>query len=277
VTKLKQMVRGCLPMKPVITAWRFRELIIGMAKREVLGRYRGSWLGIFWSLLTPLLLLLVYMFVFGLIFKARWPQSDGVDGNFASLLFCGIIVYITFAEILTRAPRLIVDNASYVKKVIFPLDILAWVAVANALFHFFISMIVLIVFVLLLGNGLSWALFYLPVMVGLFMINLLGIAWLVSACGVYIRDTTYIAGFLATAMMFLSPVFFPKSAVPEKFAMLMDLNPLTFYIEAFRSVLVLGEAPAATGFILAVIFSLLSFIVGYWFFERVRKGFADVL
>ena len=264
-------------LKPIISAWQFRDLIIGMAKREVLGRYRGSWLGIFWSLLTPLLLLLVYMFVFGLIFKARWPQSDGVDENFASLLFCGIIVYITFSEILTRAPRLIVDNASYVKKVVFPLDILSWVAVANALLHFFIYGAGLLIFVLLFGNGLSWAMLYLPVMVGLFMVNLLGIAWLVSACGVYIRDVTYIAGFVATAMMFLSPVFFPKSAVPEKFGLLMDMNPLTFYIEAFRSVLIIGEPPELSAILLASIFSLLSFVVGYWFFERVRKGFADVL
>ena len=274
---IKHILVNLLPVRPVVTAWQFRELIIGMTKREVLGRYRASWLGIFWSLLTPILLLLVYMFVFGVIFKARWPQPEGLEDSFAPLLFCGIIAYMTFSEILTRSPLLIVDNANYVKKVVFPLDILSWIAVANALFHFFISLLVLLAFIVLSGRGLSWTLIYVPVLVGLFSINLLGLAWLISAASVYIRDTTYVAGFLATALMFLSPVFYPKSAVPEQFAIVMDMNPLTFYIEAFRDVLILGRVPDLSSFLLAGFFSLLSFIVGYWFFQRVRKGFADVL
>ncbi|WP_409524927.1 ABC transporter permease [Nitrincola sp. MINF-07-Sa-05] len=265
------------PFAALRRAWQFRELISGMAKREVLGRYKGSWLGLVWTLLTPLLLLLVYMFVFGVIFQARWPQSEGVDGNFAALLFCGIIAFFMFSEVLTRSPRLIVDNANYVKKVVFPLDALIWVAVATALFHFLISFVVLLGFVLVSGVGVSVYLLYFPVITGLLVVFLLGLSWFLSALGVYIRDVSYIAGFLSTALLFLSPVFYPASAVPESFRILMDLNPLTFYIEAFRSVAVLKQAPDYMSMLLATAVSLGVFALGYWFFQRVRKGFADVL
>src|SRR5690606_2162284 len=156
--------------------WRYRELIGAMARREILGRYRGSWLGIFWSLLTPLLLLGVYTFVFGVIFQARWPQTSGVDENFAALLFCGIIVHGFFAEILTRAPRLILDNANYVKKVVFPLDVLAWIASLTSAFHVLIAFLVLLVFVLAVGKGLALSLLLLPLWLMCFLLLVMGFA-----------------------------------------------------------------------------------------------------
>lgn len=261
----------------LVSAWRHRELMWGMAKREVLARYRGSWFGLFWSLLTPILLLLVYMFVFGIVFKARWPQAEGVNDSFSSLLFCGIVVYMMFSEILTRSPRLIVDNANYVKKVIFPLDLMSWVATLGALFHLFLSLLVLFALVGIWGNGLTILVLYIPLLIGILVIFLLGLSWFISALGVYVRDISYVAGFLATALMFLSPIFYPKSAVPEAFARAMDWNPLTFYIEQFRNVVVLNKVPPVADLGQAVVVALLMFIFGYWFFNRVRKGFADVL
>ncbi len=266
-----------LPLVPLRRAWRYRELLSGMTRRELLARYRGSWLGIFWTLLTPFLLLLVYVYVFGLIFQARWPSSDGVDANFTSQLFCGIIVHFALAEILAAAPRQIINNANYVKKVVFPLDLLSWSIVFTTLFHFSISFIVLLGFVQFVGQGLSWSLFYAPVIAAVFFPFLLGIAWLLSALTVYVRDVTYVAGFLATALLFLSPVFYPASAVPESFAVIMGINPLSYYIEAFRDVVVLGQAPdwIATG--RALLVALATYLFGYWFFQRVERGFADVL
>ncbi len=262
---------------PFSRGWQFRELIYGMAKREILSRYRGSWLGVLWTLVTPVLLLLVYMFVFGLIFKARWPQSSGVDEGFASLLFCGIIVYLMFSEILTRSPRLVVDNANYVKKVVFPLEIMSWVALVNSLFHFLIACGVLLAFLLLSGKGLAVTLLLLPLLMLQFILFLAGLSWFLGALGVYVRDVTYVSGFLATAMTFLSPVFYPASAVPEKFRFLMDINPLTYYIESFRKLLVLGEMPNPISALIALLVSGVMFYFGYWFFHKVRKGFADVL
>lgn len=262
---------------PIATAWKYRELVFTMSKREVLSRYRGSWFGLFWSLITPILLLLVYMFVFGIVFKARWPSATGVDEGFASLLFCGIVIYMMFSEMLSRAPRLIIDNANYVKKVVFPLDLLSWVAMLSALFHFALSLFVLLAFVIFWGNGITWFSLYIPLLSVIFMVHLIGMAWFVSALGVYIRDVAYIAGFVTTALIFLSPVFYPKSAVPEGFARAMDLNPLTFYIESFRDVVVLAKAPEFEAMGVAAGLAVVSFVVGYWFFNRVRRGFADVL
>lgn len=266
-----------LPLAPLAQAWRFRELLWNMTKRELLARYRGSWLGILWTLITPLLLLLVYVFVFGVIFQARWPSSDGVDGNFTSQLFCGIIVHFALGEILSGSPRLIISNANYVKKVVFPLDLLSWVTVLNTLFHFAISFVVLLCFVQFAGEGISLSVFYAPLLLVVFFPFLLGLCWLLSALSVYVRDVTYVAGFLTTALLFLSPVFYPASAVPEGFAVIMGINPLTFYIEAFRDVAVLGQAPDwwATG--KALLIALGVYLFGYWFFKRVERGFADVL
>ena len=259
------------PFKSVV---HHRDLLFGMTRREVLARYQGSWLGLFWTLLTPLLLLLVYMFVFGVIFKARWPQVNGVEPNFSSLLFCGIIVHMFFAEVLSGASALMLDNKNYVKKVIFPLDILSWVSVGSAMFHFAVAVLVLFGLVLVVGQGLSWTILYVPLLVLLFVVHLLGMSWFVSACGVYVRDISYVSGFVVTAMIFLSPVFYPASAVPESFAMVMNANPLTFYIEAFRSAVVLGQPIALADLAWA---ALLAFAMGFWFFQRVKKGFADVL
>ena len=263
--------------KPFGRAYQFRELLEKMTKRAILARYRGSWLGIFWSLLTPLLLLLIYMFVFGVVFQTRWPQTGEGGGNFAPLLFCGIIVHLLFAEVLNTAPRLIVDNANYVKKVVFPLDILSWISLGTAAFHFLVALFILLVFVLFSNNGLSWTVLYVLPLTAIFLIHLLGMSWLVSACGVYIRDISYVAGFISTAMVFISPVFYPSSAVKGAFAVVMDVNPLTFYIEAFRSVVVYGEPIALADFSFAAFLSLLSFLIGFLFFERVKDGFADVL
>lgn len=257
--------------------WRHRHLVLVMTQREILGRYRGSWLGIFWSLLTPILLLGVYTFVFGVIFQARWPQSNGVDENFAALLFCGIIVHGFFAEILTRAPRLILDNANYVKKVVFPLDVLAWIASFTSAFHFVIAFLVLLVFVLVVGKGLTLTLLLLPLWLLCLLLMIMGFAWLFAGLGVYVRDLGYVANFLATALIFLSPVFYPLSAVPEAFATAMKINPLTFHIEALRDLVVLGQLPGLADSLLALTIALVIFFVGYAFFERVRPGFADVL
>lgn len=258
-------------------ALRHRELLAAMLKREMLGRYRGSWLGLLWSLLTPLLLLLVYVFVFGVVFQARWPQVDAGSGDFAALLFAGISVYFFCAEVITGSPKLVVDNANYVKKVVFPLDVLVWVKVLAAMLHFLISLVLLVAFVWWrLGPPAIWLL-TLPLLIVPLTLLLTGIAWLFSGIGVYVRDLTYVAGFLATALMFLSPVFYPVSAVPESFGLVMELNPLSFYIEAFRTVVVLREPLDIVTLSRAWFIALAVFVAGFALFRRVRRGFADVL
>lgn len=262
-----------LPMN----VWRYRQLVAAVTRREIQGKYRGSWLGALWSLLIPLSLLAIYTFVFGVIFQARWPSSNGLDENFAALLFCGIIIHGFFAEVMTRSPRLIVENSNYVKRVVFPLDILAWTTTFSALFHFCISLVILFGFVLLWANGLFWTILLVPVILLPLVILLIGLSWLLSSMGVYLRDLQYVCNFLATALIFLSPVFYPMSAVPDSFATAMRINPLTFYIDAMRDVVVLGVMPDWGAYTVALVIAVVIFILGYLFFNRVRHGFADVL
>ncbi len=257
--------------------WPHRSLIINLAKREVLSRYRGSWLGVLWSIINPVLLLLVYMFVFGVIFQARWPQSTGVDENFAALLFSGLVVYVYFSEQLTSAPSLVLRHENFVKKVVFPIDTLAWVSVLSSLFHFVLSLLVLFLFVAIWGSGLSLSVFALIPLYLIFTVQLVAMVWFVSALGVFIRDVVYIASFLSTALFFLSPIFYPIEAVPESFAKVMQINPLSFYIESTREIVVLGNWPSSNGMLIAGFVAILSYIAAGAFFDRVKSGFADVM
>lgn len=247
------------------------------SKREIYQRYKGSWLGLFWAVLNPLLLLAVYSFVFGLIFKARWPVVNGEEASFSVLLFCGLITHMLLAEVVTGAPSLIVGQANYVKKVVFPLRLFGVVQVSSAVFHYLISFLILLGFAAFSGVSVSFNLLYFPVLLAQFCLLLVGVSWLLSSLGVYVRDITYVAGFLSTALMFLSPIFYPASAVPEAFGFVMDLNPLTYYVNSFRGLAIYGVLPPIRDTLQALAVAVVFCVLGGWVFNRLKKGFADVL
>lgn len=258
--------------------WRNRQLIAQMTKREVVGRYRGSVLGLAWSFFNPLLMLAVYTFVFSEVFKARWGTGAGEDkASFAVFLFVGMIVYGLFAECVNRAPALIVSNANYVKKVVFPLEILPSVAMGSALFHASVSLMVLLGAQLVFNQRLPWTIVFLPVIILPLLLATAGAVWVLSSLGVFARDIAQITGVLTTVLMFLSPVFYPLSALPKKFQLWLHLNPLTFIIEAARNALIFGDAPDWKGLVFVLAASLAIATGGFWWFQKTRKGFADVL
>ncbi len=265
-------------------AWRL-ELAVQLARREVAGRYRGSALGILWSLLTPLLMLAVYTFVFGAVFKARWtPPSAAAaaaaqpsTGEFAIVLFAGLIVFQIFSEVVTRAPSLVLSNANYVKKVVFPLEILPLVAMGSALFHAAVSLLVLFGFMLAVHGAIPLAALWLPVVLAPYCLLILGLTWFLAAFGVYYRDIGQFLGTLVTALMFLSPIFFPLSALPEWIRPWVALNPIALPVEETRGVLIWGKTPDFTGLALYMGVALAVAALGYLWFEKTRKGFADVL
>ena len=256
--------------------WRHRHLISQMTRRDVLGRYKGSFMGIAWSLFNPILMLSVYTFVFSEIFKARWGQGDEGKVQFAMFLFSGMIVFSLFSEILNRAPMLIVSNPNFVKKVVFPLEILPASAVLAAIFHSMISLSVLWA-ALLFDGSLNWTAIFLPLVFFPFVMLLAGLACMLASIGVFLRDAGQTVGMLTTVLLFLSPVFYPMSAVPDVFHPLMNANPLTFIIEQTRDILILGRMPNWWGL---AIYSLAAALVlwgGYFWFQKTRKGFSDVL
>lgn len=258
--------------------WQHRNLIAQMTRREVVGRYRGSIMGLAWSFFNPILMLVVYTFVFSVVFKARW--GAGVEENqtgFAIVLFVGMIVYGLFAEMVNRAPGLILSNVNYVKKVIFPLEILPVIGMGAALFHALISLGVLLAAILLINGALAWTAIFFPLVILPLLVATLGVAWFLASLGVFVRDVGQTVGIFTTVLMFVSPVFFPVSALPEKFQIWLILNPLTFVIEQSRAVMIFGKLPDWTGLGIYAGVSLLIAWAGYWWFQKTRKGFADVL
>lgn len=256
---------------------RYRALIWQFARRDVLARYRGSLLGLFWSFLTPLLMLGVYTFVFREVLKARWPTGDGGDFDFALRVYSGLIVFNLFAEIMSRAPNLVVGQPNLVKKVVFPLHILPWVSLLAALFHVALNLLVLVLAAAWYQGGLGFEVLSLPLVVLCFVPVLLGIGWFLSALGVYVRDVGQATGLIISLLMFLSPIFYPASALPEKWQDFLFLNPLTLIIEQVRHVVIEGHWPDWGGLLLYGACGLaFAWLAARWF-AITRRGFADVL
>lgn len=259
-------------------------LVVQLAQREVVGRYRGSVLGILWSLLTPLFMLAVYTFVFGTIFKARWTPDKATSAvgehsttEFAIILFAGLIIFQLFAEVVNRSPGLILGNVNYVKKIVFPLEVLPVVALGSALFHALVSMFVLFAFILLFMDGIKLTAILLPVVLAPFALLILGLAWFLASLGVYFRDIAQILGPVVTSLMFLSPIFFPASALPDWLQPYLVLNPITVPVEETRNMLIWGRVPDWTALGLYSLIAIVIAWLGFVWFQKTRKGFADVV
>lgn len=257
--------------------WRNRSLIGALSKRDLIGRYRGSVLGVFWSFFHPVMMLAVYTFVFGVVFRARWSAGSESKEEFALVLFAGLLVFNLFAECVGRAPGLILSNVSYVKKVVFPLEILPLVALTSAFFHFLISLGVWLLFHVIFFGAPQATAFLLPAVLLPLMLATMGISWVLASLGVYLRDVSQVVGIATTALMFLSPVFYPIAALPEPYQAVLSLNPLTPAIEQARAVLIWGRVPTVMGLVLGTLASALVAWLGFAWFQKTRKGFADVI
>ena len=258
--------------------WRYRDLIWQFARREVLVRYRGSWLGMGWAVLTPLAMLLIYTLVFKHVFQARWPSSPGSsDLDFALNLYAGLIVFNWAAELLTRAPKLILDQPNLVTKVVFPLPVLAWASLLAAGFQALISTALWLLACWLGGHAPSaWWMLVPMVLIG-FAPWLLGMSWLLSSLGVYLRDLSQLVTLAMSGLMFLSPVFYPVQALPDWLRPVAQWNPLTGPIEALRNCALHATAPDARTLVLSTAIGLLACVLGLALMQRIKDGFADVL
>ena len=258
--------------------WRNRQLIWQMTRRDVVGRYRGSVIGLAWSFFNPVLMLIVYTFVFSVVFKARWNVGgDESRTDFAIILFTGMIVFNLFAEMVNRAPGLIISNVNYVKKVVFPLEILSWVTLGSVLFHSLVSLFVLLLAQFILNQSLPWTIVLFPLVLLPLILSSLGATWFLAAIGVFVRDVGQITGVVTTILMFLSAVFYPLSALPERYQNLLKLNPLVLIITESRNVLIYGSLPEWFSLGIASFVGFIIAAAGFWWFQKTRKGFADVL
>ena len=265
------------PVEIARSARKNRELVKALVHREVLGRYRGSYMGLLWSFLNPMLMLLVYTFVFSVVFKAKWNPASESRVEFALVLFSGLIVFNVFAECINRAPTLVLHNANYVKRVVFPLEILPWVALGSAGFHAAVSVVVWIIAYVLLVGVPHATVFLLPFVLLPLVLFVMGLTWFLASLGVYLRDVSQFVGIFTTVVMFLSPVFFPATALPASYRPFLFLNPLTPVIEAVRDVMYWGKVPALGPWLATLAVSALIGWLGFAWFQKTRKGFADVI
>lgn len=265
------------PLALLASLYRNRSLIVDLVKREVVGRYKGSTMGLLWSFFNPVLMLAVYTFMFSVVFKARWAGGSDSKVEFALILFTGLLMFNLFGEVVNRAPNLILNNPTYVKKVIFPLEILPVVALGSAAFHLLVSLAVWIIFFLVFFSLPNWtALQVLLIFIPLMLLTL-GLAWLLASLGVYLRDVGQIISVVTMVLMYLSPVFYPMAAVPEGLRDAMLLNPLTYIVEETRNVMIFGKNLDWFHWGIWTAVSALTAWLGFAWFQKTRKGFADVL
>jgi lipopolysaccharide transport system permease protein len=272
---------GLNPLGPVMRLWAFRDLIGQMTRREVAMRYRGAFLGLIWSFVTPLLMLIIYTFVYSVIFKAKWSDESGQIENsktyFALMLFAALIPYQVFAEVVQRSPTLILGVPNYVKKVVFPLEVLPVVAVFSAIVHSLFSICILVVGVAIFRQEVSRTLWMLPLAYLPLVLMMTGLAWFLSALGMYVRDVSQAVIPVVQIMMFLTPVFFPLGAVPAGMRWVYYANPLTTIVTGFRQTVIFGQPPSWVAWGICTAFAAIVAGFGYLWFEKTKRGFPDVL
>lgn len=258
-----------------------------LTKREIMGRYKGSVIGIIWSLIVPLFMLAIYTYVFSFVFQAKWTPSANESGTlpdpttdrfyFAIVLFAGLIIFSLFAEITTKSPNLVISNPNFVKKTVFPVELLPVPAIAAACFHAAISLLVLFIFILLSGHQVPTTFVLFPLAALPLLLFCLGLSWAISAIGVYFRDIQQVVALAVSVLMFITPIFYSLNAVPLRFHQFVELNPLTHFVEWARQILILGELPNTGGFFVGLACCFLFAWFGYFIFQKMRDGFADVI
>lgn len=264
------------PCRPLPAGRRQWGLVGELARREILGRYRGAMLGVTWSFLVPFLMLAVYSLAFGHLLKARWPGAESTS-DFVLILFVGLLTHGFLAECLMRAPGLVTGNPTYVKRVVFPLQLLPWPMIASALFHLGTNLVALAIGLLLVRGQMPWTFVLAPIVLLPLVALAAGVSWMLAALGVYFRDIGQMMPPVVTALLFLSSAIIPLQNVPEDYRTVFELNPLTLVIDQLRLVTLEGRLPDVLPMAIYAAVAVSVFLLGFTWFERTRRGFADVL
>ncbi len=267
------------PIRPWVSIWAHRQLLYQFIARDILTRYKAQRLGLLWSVINPLVMLAVYTFVFGSIFNGRWAESVSSNpAEYALTIFCGLILMSIFGECMMRAPGMVIGYPSYVKKVVFPLEILPVMALGSALVHAAISFVLLIIACIVLLGGVPWTLVLMPLVMLPLLIMSLAVGWLFAGLGVFLRDIGYALGLVNQVLMFVTPVFYSIHSINIPWVRtLMEMNPLSAVVESARKVAVWGQLPDWLWLGETTLFALVMMQMGYLFFMKSKKAFADVI
>lgn len=264
------------PWAPFVPLSRYGYLIRQLVRRDLNGKFRRSTLGLAWMVLSPLLLLAGYTLVFGVLLRARWGGA-GTSMEFALVLYSGLIFYNFFADVIGRSPGLIYGNQPYVKKMVFPLEVLNWAVMLSASINFIIGLLTWVVFALFVKKAIPLTMLWMPLVFAPFAIFTLGCSWLLSSYSVFHPDAEHVVPIVLLLMMFLSPLFFPVESMPENFRSLLHFNPLSFVLEEGRGILIAGRAPDPMVVACGWGGSILIAWLGYASFMSNREGFSDAI
>jgi len=256
--------------------YRQRELIKTITWKDFKARYRGSFMGFFWAIFQPLLMMAIYTLVFSTFLSVRFGNSDS-PLTFSVFLLCGLLPWTVFSESLSNAATIIRGNSNLVKRVVFPLEVLPFSSVLTSIIQQFIGFALLLPLAFLVNKGFYWTLLYVPVIMILQILISTGISWFWASMCVYIPDLRQITGLILSAMMFLTPLFYPKDAIPAKISWISDINPMAYIIEMYRKAFLTGESIPGRDFAILSAFALVLFMTGFFWFNRTKKGFSDVL
>lgn len=254
-----------------------KSLVNSLAKRDISSKYKGSFIGLLWSFINPVLMMVIYTFVFSVVFKIRWSTGSDSKGEFALALFIGLIFFGLFSECINRAPYSIVTNVNYVKKVVFPVETLPLVSLLTASFQMIINLVVWLLFYVIIVGFPTWHILWLPIIVVPFLMMVLGISWFLSSLGVYLKDISQVIGVVTMILMYLSPIFYPTSMLPDAYQIFTQLSPLTYVIEQARDCMMLGKNIAWLSWGIYTSVSFIIMLLGYGWFMFTRKGFSDVI
>jgi lipopolysaccharide transport system permease protein len=255
-----------------------RHLFWQFLQRDISVRYQGTFFGLFWSFLSPLIMLAVYVFVFGFVFKASFRHSANESTfEFGLALFCGLNLFNLFAEVVLRSPTLILQYPNFVKKVVFPLEILPVVATGTGLFHCLIAFLPLTIGLAIAHHQVPFTVLYLfPFLVPLTLLTC-GASWILAALGVFFRDVQPVLSAAIMVLTFMSAIFFPLSAVPQNWRPIVGLNPMVHLIESARSAIVWGVIPDWRTYFVLLAGAMTLAVAGYFAFNRAKFAFADVI
>lgn len=252
------------------------ELIFSLAKRDLLTRYKGSVLGLLWAILNPVVMIAIFTFIFAGVFGARFgPNHTNLD--YALYLFCGLVPWTMFQDTIQQSANTIVSRANLVKRVVFPLETLPVAQTFSALGNQLFATAALIVAAVLVRRQLPPTVLWFPVVLIPQLLLTVGGAWLIASLGVFLRDIAQGISLLLTAWMYLTPIIYPETMVPERFRRFIDLNPFTPLVRSYRRILLDGLPPDWSGLAYFTAIALVMFLFGYWWFARTRKNFADVI
>jgi lipopolysaccharide transport system permease protein len=267
------------PAEMIRNLWAHRELTWQLAKREIQGRYRATHLGLLWSVLTPLILLIIYTFVFAVVFKSRWYDGGVPESRseFALTMFCGMLLFSLFSEVVNRAPSMVVSNSNYVKKVVFPVEMFVISGLLSALFNLVVGSLVWLAGMILLRGMPPWTIFWLPLVLLPVCLTTLGISWFLASLGVFIRDLNYVVALGTQILFFITPVFYSIQRVPQPYRRFLELNPLSHSVEDARRVMMYGLRPEWGWWAATLGSSVVIAVLGYAFFMKSRRAFADVI